>query len=153
MNRLSIETAVGIFIIIGLACMAYLAVKLGDVNLFGSERYVVKARFANITGLKEGSTVEIAGVPIGKVSKISLNNYQAFVELLINPGIKIQEDAIASIRTQGIIGDKYVNISPGGAEEYVQPNGLLTETESAVDIEELISKYIFEKKEDKKEDK
>ena len=153
MNRLSIETAVGIFIIIGLACMAYLAVKLGDVHLFGSEQYVVKARFANITGLKEGSTVEIAGVPVGKVSKISLDNYQAFVELLINPGIKIQEDSIASIRTQGIIGDKYVKISPGGAEDYIGPQGVMTETESTVDIEELVSKYIFDKKEDKKEDK
>ena len=110
---------------------------------------MVKARFTNVSGLKEGSTVEIAGVQIGKVSKISLDNYQAFVELLINPRVKIQEDAIASIRTQGIIGDKYVKISPGGAEEYIQPNGVLTETESAVDIEELISKYIFEKKDNK----
>jgi phospholipid/cholesterol/gamma-HCH transport system substrate-binding protein len=149
MNRLSIETAVGMFIIIGLACMAYLAVKLGDVHLFGTDQYMVKARFTNVSGLKEGSTVEIAGVQIGKVSKISLDNYQAFVELLINPRVKIQEDAIASIRTQGIIGDKYVKISPGGAEEYIQPNGVLTETESAVDIEELISKYIFEKKDNK----
>jgi len=149
MNRLSIETAVGMFIIIGLACMAYLAVKLGDVHLFGTDQYLVKARFTDVSGLKEGSTVEIAGVQIGKVSKISLNNYQAFVELLINPRVKIQDDAIASIRTQGIIGDKYVKISPGGAEEYIQPNGILTETESAVDIEELISKYIFEKKDNK----
>lgn len=151
MNRISIETAVGIFIIIGLACMAYLAVKLGDINLFGTEQYVLKARFSNISGLKEGSTVEIAGVKVGKVSKISLDNYQAFVELLINPGIKIQEDAIASIRTQGIIGDKYVKIAPGGAEDYIRPQGVLTETESSVDIEELVSKYIFEKKENKKE--
>ena len=151
MNKISIETAVGIFIIIGLACMAYLAVKLGDINLFGTEQYVLKARFSNIAGLKEGSTVEIAGVKVGKVSKISLDNYQAFVELLINPGIKIQEDAIASIRTQGIIGDKYVKISPGGAEDYIRPLGVLTETESSVDIEELVSKYIFEKKENTKE--
>ncbi len=149
MNRLSIETAVGIFIVIGLACMAYLAVRLGDVHLFGTDQYMVKARFTDVSGLKEGSTVEIGGVQIGKVAKISLDNYQAFVELLINPRVKIQEDAIASIRTQGIIGDKYVKISPGGAEEYIRPNGILTETESAVDIEELISKYIFEKKENK----
>ncbi len=146
MNRLSIETAVGLFLIFGLACLAYLAVKLGDVHLFGSDRYVVKARFANVSGLKEGSSVEIAGVSVGKVSRISLDNYQAFVELLIDRGIKIQEDAIASIRTQGIIGDKYIKISPGGAEEYIPPNGVLSETESAVDIEELISKYIFEQK-------
>lgn len=147
MNRISIETAVGIFIIVGLLCLAYISIKLGDVQLFATKQYVVKARFSNISGLKEGSEVEIAGVPVGKVSKILLDSDQAVVELLINPGVKIQEDSIASIRTQGIIGDKYVKISPGGAEEYIKPNGLLSETESTVDIEELISKYIFEKKE------
>jgi len=146
MNRITIETAVGIFIIVGLLCMAYLSVKLGDVNIFGTKQYVIKARFNNIAGLREGSGVEIAGVNVGKVSKINLDNYQAIVELLINPNVKLQEDSIASIRTQGIIGDKYVKISPGGAEEYIRPNGILSETESTVDIEELISKYIFEKK-------
>jgi phospholipid/cholesterol/gamma-HCH transport system substrate-binding protein len=146
MNRISIETAVGIFIIVGLLCLAYISIKLGDVELFRTKQYVVKARFTNIAGLTEGSEVEIAGVPVGKVSKINLNNDQAVVELLINPDVKIQEDSIASIRTQGIIGDKYVKISPGGSEEYVKPNGFISDTESTVDIEELISKYIFEKK-------
>jgi phospholipid/cholesterol/gamma-HCH transport system substrate-binding protein len=146
MNRITIETAVGIFIIAGLLCLAYLSVKLGDVELFGTKQYAVKARFTNIAGLKEGSEVEIAGVTVGKVSKINLDSDLAVVELLINPDVKIQDDSIASIRTQGIIGDKYVKISPGGSEEYIKPNGLLSETESTVDIEELISKYIFEKK-------
>ena len=146
MNRITIETAVGIFIIVGLLCLAYISVKLGDVELFGTKQYAVKARFTNISGLKEGSEVEIAGVKVGKVQKITLDNYQAIVELLINPEIKIQEDSIASIRTQGIIGDKYIKISPGGAEETIKPNGMISETESTVDIEELISKYIFEKK-------
>jgi phospholipid/cholesterol/gamma-HCH transport system substrate-binding protein len=146
MNRISIETAVGIFIIVGLLCLAYVSIKLGDVELFGTKQYIVKARFTNIAGLTEGSQVEIAGVPVGKVSKINLNNDQAVVELLINPDVKIQEDSIASIRTQGLIGDKYVKISPGGSEEYVKPNGFISDTESTVDIEELISKYIFEKK-------
>jgi phospholipid/cholesterol/gamma-HCH transport system substrate-binding protein len=146
MNRISIETAVGIFIIVGLLCLAYISIKLGNVELFGTKQYMVKARFTDIAGLTEGSGVEIAGVPVGKVSKINLINDQAVVELLINPDVKIQEDSIASIRTQGIIGDKYVKISPGGSEEYVKPNGFITDTESTVDIEELISKYIFEKK-------
>ena len=147
MNKLNVETGVGLFIIAGLICLAYLSVKLGDVNLTGTKDYVVKARFSNIGGLKEGSDVEIGGVKIGKVSKISLDNYQALVDMLIIPTVKIQEDSIASIRTQGIIGDKYIKISPGGASEYLKPNGLLTETESSIDIESLISKYIFEKKE------
>jgi len=85
MNRITIETAVGIFIIVGLLCMAYLSVKLGDVNIFGTKQYVIKARFNNIAGLREGSGVEIAGVNVGKVSKINLDNYQAIVELLIKP--------------------------------------------------------------------
>jgi phospholipid/cholesterol/gamma-HCH transport system substrate-binding protein len=70
----------------------------------------------------------------------------AIVEMHIDPAIKIQEDSIASIRTKGIIGDKYIKISPGGTDELVKPNGMLTETESSIEIEELVSKYIFEKK-------
>ena len=145
MKKITVETMVGIFMIAGLICLAYISVKLGEVSLFGTSDYVVKARFANISGLKEGAEVDIAGVKVGKVSKISLNNYEALVELLIHPDIKIQEDSIASIRTQGIIGDKYIKISPGGSEEYVKPNGQIPETESAIELEELISKYIFEK--------
>jgi phospholipid/cholesterol/gamma-HCH transport system substrate-binding protein len=147
MNKASVETAVGVFLIIGLLCLAYLSVKLGDVEFFGTKQYPVKARFTNISGLKEGAGIEIAGVNVGKVSKINLEEYQAIVELLINPEVKLQEDAIASIRTQGIIGDKYIKISPGGSEDYIEPNGMLTETESTVDIEELVSKYIFQKEE------
>jgi phospholipid/cholesterol/gamma-HCH transport system substrate-binding protein len=146
MNKLSIETAVGFFLIIGLLSLAYISIKLGDVELFGTKQYPVKAKFTNVSGLKEGSEVEIAGVKVGRVSKIALDDYHAIVELLINPEVKLQDDSIASIRTQGIIGDKYIKISPGGAEEYINPNGLISETESTVDIEELISKYIFEKK-------
>lgn len=145
MKRITVETLVGIFMIAGLVCLAYISVKLGDVSLFGTNNYIVKARFANISGLKEGAEVEIAGVKVGKVSKISLDNYEARVELLIHPDVKIQDDSIASIRTQGIIGDKYIKISPGGSEEYVKPNGQIPETESAIELEELISKYIFEK--------
>lgn len=145
MKKITVETAVGIFVILGILCLAYLSVKLGDVSLFGTKQYIVKARFANISGLKEGAVVEIAGVTVGKVSKIDLDNYEANVELLIDPHVKIHDDAIASIRTQGIIGDKYVKILPGGTEEYVEADGEIIETESALDIEELISKYIFEK--------
>ncbi len=146
MKKITIETGVGFFLIIGLLCLAYLSVKLGDVNLFGTKQYTVKARFASITGLKEGSGVEIAGVTVGKVSKIHLDKYEALIELLINSGVRIQEDSIASIRTQGIIGDKYVKILPGGSEEYIKDNGEIFETESAIELEELVSKYIFDKK-------
>lgn len=145
MKRINVETGVGVFIILGLLCLGYLSVQLGDVNLFGTDEYIVKARFANVSGLKEGATVEVAGVTIGKVSTITLDDYEAAVELAINPGIKIQEDAIASIRTQGIIGDKYIKIKAGGAEEFIENNGEIIDTESAIELEELISKYVFEK--------
>lgn len=145
MRKLNIETGVGIFIIFGLLCLAYVSVKLGDVELFGSSQYTVKARFANVSGLKEGAMVEVAGVNVGKVAKIALDNYEAVVDLHIDPGVKLQEDSIASIRTQGIIGDKYIKIKTGGAPDFIGKDGEIIETESAIELEELISKYIFEK--------
>ena len=145
MKKINIETGVGIFIIIGLLSLGYLSVNLGDVKLFGSDQYPVTARFANVSGLKAGATVEVAGVEIGKVSGIILEDYEAVVGMMIDPDIKIQEDAIASIRTQGIIGDKYIKIKTGGADEFIEVNGEILETESALELEELISKYIFDK--------
>ena len=144
MKKINIETGVGIFVIVGMLCLGYLSVKLGDVSLFGTEQYVLKARFANISGLKEGSTVELAGVKIGKVAKIHLDDYEALVEMLIDPDVKLQEDTIASIRTQGIIGDKYIKIKTGGSDEIIEENREIFETESALELEELVSKYMFE---------
>ncbi len=133
--------------IVGFLAFAWLAVKLGDVNLLGDDSYRVKARFGSISGLKEGATVEIAGVPVGKVTTIVLDPeyYDAVVEMAIDQGVVLQEDAIASIRTSGIIGDRYVSILPGGSDEIVGSGGELLETESAINLEELVSKYIFEK--------
>jgi phospholipid/cholesterol/gamma-HCH transport system substrate-binding protein len=145
MKKINVETGVGIFLIAGLICLGYLSIKLGDVNLFGKDYYTVKAKFTNVSGLKEGAVVEIAGVPVGKVAKINLDDYEALVELHIDRGVKLQEDAIASIRTQGIIGDKYVKLKIGGADVLVKDGDELFETESAIELEELISKYIFEK--------
>ncbi len=145
MNKMNIETGVGIFLIAGLLCLGYLSTRLGDVDLFGTEQYKVQARFASVSGLREGAAVEVAGVPIGKVAKIHLDDYEAMVELKIDPEIKLQDDSIASIRTQGIIGDKYVKIKIGGSDEYIEKGGEILETESAIELEELVSKYIFEK--------
>ena len=145
MKKINIETGVGLLLILGFLCLAYLSVKLGDIDIFSTEQYTIKARFANISGLKKGSDVEIAGVSVGKVEKIHLDDYEALVELLISPEVQLQDDSIASIRTKGIIGDKYVKIMPGGSEEFIKPGDAITETESAIEIEELVSKYIFEK--------
>ncbi len=148
MKRFNVETGVGMFMVLSFLCFAWLAVKLGDVDLFGAKSYQVQARFGSISGLKEGASVEMAGVSIGKVSAIHLDptSYQAVVELSLPVEVKLQEDSIASVRTAGIIGDRYVNISPGGSDLLIAPGGEIIETESAINLEELVSKYIFEKK-------
>ncbi|MBI4774147.1 MAG: outer membrane lipid asymmetry maintenance protein MlaD [Deltaproteobacteria bacterium] len=146
MRKFNVETAVGTFVVAGFLCFAYLAIKLGDVHVFGREGYHVTARFSSVSGLKQGARVEIAGVVIGKVTSIRLADYQAKVDLQIEPDVTLRGDAIASIRTQGIIGDKFVKISPGGADEEIKDGGEILDTEGAISLEELISKYIFESK-------
>ncbi len=148
MKRFNIEIAVGLFMLLGFGCFGYLSVKLGDVQLFGTKRYTVQARFGSVAGLKLGASVDIAGVEVGKVTKIGLDaiSYDALIAMEIDPEVELQEDSIASIRTAGMIGDRYVSISPGGAPAVIQPGGEFVETESSINLEELISKYIFEKK-------
>lgn len=146
MQKTMLELTVGLFMIVGLVCFSYLAISVGGVDWFNNDNYQLKARFNSISGLKEGAVVEIAGVKVGKVEKITLDNeeYEAIVELSLHDGVKLQDDSIASIRTAGIIGDRYINIKPGGSEELIEAGGIIIETESAISLEELISKYIFE---------
>lgn len=146
MQKSMLELTVGMFMIVGLVCFSYLAISVGGVDWFNDKSYTLKARFVSIAGLKQGAVVEIAGVKVGKVEKITLDNgdYEAIVELSVQDGVKLQEDSIASIRTAGIIGDRYVNIKPGGSEDIIEAGGTIIETESAISLEELISKYIFE---------
>ncbi len=139
------ELAVGFFLLIGILALAYLSVKLGRLELMGGRSYSLYAEFEKAGGIKSGAVVEIAGVQIGKVKNISLDNYQALVDMSIDNYVKIQEDAIASIKTQGLIGEKYVQITPGGSDKILPNGGKITETESAIDIEELIAKYVFGK--------
>lgn len=148
MKRFNTEIAVGLFLVVGFICFVYLSVKLGEVNLLGADTYLVRARFGSISGLTEGASVEIAGVKVGKVSSIDLDkeDYEALVHLAIDRNVKLQEDSIASIRTSGIIGDRYVLITPGGADDYLGEGAEIYETESAINLEELVSKYIFESK-------
>lgn len=147
MKRYNAEIIVGLFMLIGFGCFAYLSVKLGDVDLFANDNYHVEARFGSVAGLKLGASIEIAGVNVGKVSAIGLDpvSYDALVQFEIEPNIELQEDCIASIRTAGMIGDRYVSISPGGSSQLLSEGDEIFETESAINIEELISKYIFDK--------
>ena len=145
MERTKVNVAVGIFVVLGILALGYLSIKLGRVSLFGGRGYVVTVDFPSIGGLKAGSSVEIAGVNVGQVESIGLADYQARVTLRVQSGIKLQEDAIASIKTKGLIGEKYIRISPGGSEKIIPPNGKIREVEAPVDFEELLSKYIFGK--------
>jgi phospholipid/cholesterol/gamma-HCH transport system substrate-binding protein len=140
-----VEIAVGLFMLAGVLALGYLSIRLGQVELFGARGYTVYADFPTVGGLKSGSSVEIAGVPVGRVESIRLQNFLARVALHIEPGIQLQTDAIVSIKTKGLIGEKFVQISAGGSDKLVAPGGRLTEVEAPVDIEELISKYVFGK--------
>lgn len=143
--RRGVEIGVGLFMLVGLVALAYLSVRLGQVDLFGVRGYTVYADFPTVGGLKSGAVVEIAGVPIGRVESIQLRDYEARVAMNIRNGIRLQTDATVSIKTKGLIGEKFIQIHPGGAEEVVPPDGRLTEVEAPVDLEELISKYVFGK--------
>jgi phospholipid/cholesterol/gamma-HCH transport system substrate-binding protein len=145
MERSRVNIAVGIFLVLGILGLAYLSIKLGKVSFLGGGGYVVTADFPSVGGLKAGSTVEIAGVEVGRVDAIGLADYQARVVLRIEPGVQLQEDSIASIKTKGLIGEKYIRISPGGSDKVIPPGGRLREVEAPVDFEELLSKYIFGK--------
>ena len=145
MERTRVNVAVGIFVVVGILALGYLSIKLGRVSFLGSTGYLVTVDFPGTGGLKAGSAVEIAGVEIGRVESIVLVDYQARVTVRIQSGVKLQDDAIASIKTKGLIGEKYVRISPGASEKLVGPGGKIREVEAPVDLEELISKYIFGK--------
>ena len=146
MKRTSLEMIVGVFLLAGFASFAYLAVKMGDLDLFKKESYDVSASFTSISGLKEGASLELAGVVVGKVTKIELNEdeYEAVVYMDIRKSIQLSDDSIASIRTSGIIGDKFIKLTPGGSDIFLESGDMIEETEASISIEELVSKYIFE---------
>ena len=145
MKKINLELAVGLFLLTGFFCFVYLSLQLGEVSIFAGEKnYTLVADFDSISGLKEGAILEIAGVNIGKVTKVMLGeNDLARVYLQIPNEVVIYEDTVASVRTQGIIGDKYIRIIPGGSDEILRDGDFITETESAIDVEEMVSKYIF----------
>ena len=153
MKKYAMETTVGIFVVIGLLCIGYMTVKLGNIGFLGEDTYPLFARFTSVQGLRDGSSVEMLGIDIGRVQKLTMDqkNQLAVVEFRIKRGIKIYDDSIASIKTEGLIGDRYVSIDPGGASDVLlKPGGTIIETNSPTDIQELISKYAFGDVEKKK---
>lgn len=145
MKKATVETGVGIFVLIGIICVGYLTIQLGKMELLGENYHHYHARFFSVSGLRTGATVEMAGVQIGQVDSITLDSdrYVADVRLKIQKDVKIMEDAIASVRTAGLIGDKFIQLTPGASDTYLEPNDTIIETESALDIEELIGRYVF----------
>ncbi len=145
MERHYVETAVGIFVIIGIAFVGYLTVRLGRMEWLGGDYYPVYARFQSAAGLRAGADVEIAGVLVGRVDSICLDQKRevAVVKMAVKRGVALSDDTIASVSSTGLIGDKYIRLSPGGSEQILKPGGMIINTEPSVSIEDLISRYIF----------
>lgn len=140
-----LELAVGLFVLLGLAAVVYLTLKLGAGALVGSDTYDIEARFANTGGLNTGSTVTIGGVRVGRVEEIRLDpsDYSAIVQMRVLQGVRLPTDTMASIRTSGLIGDKFIALAPGAEEDFLKPADRIIMTESAVELESLISKMAF----------
>ncbi len=139
------ETVVGIFMIVGLFFVGYMTIKLGKISLFGNDYYPLYAHFGSVSGLKVDSPVEIYGIEVGQIERLTIDKEKqtALAELRVKKDIAVYDDARATIKTSGLIGDKFVNIDPGGGGDILKPGGTITETSSPVDLEDLIGKYIF----------
>ncbi|MGH7232747.1 MAG: outer membrane lipid asymmetry maintenance protein MlaD [Nitrospiraceae bacterium] len=142
MEKAKLELIVGVFVVVGLVCLGYLSIKLGKLEIIGGHLYEVEAEFDSASGLKPGGTVEIAGVEVGRIKAILLKDDRASVRLAIHDGVKLYSDTIASVKTRGIIGEKFVGLSPGGSGEELKAGGKIRDTESGLDLEELLGQFI-----------
>jgi phospholipid/cholesterol/gamma-HCH transport system substrate-binding protein len=142
MKDTKLELIVGVFVLIGLAALAYMAIKLGKLEIIASNQRDIQAVFDSVAGLRTGAGVEVAGVQVGQVKRIALDGEHALVTLAVQPHVKVYQDAIASIKTRGLIGDKYVSLSPGGSDKELPPGGKIRDTESGVDLEAVIGEFI-----------
>ncbi len=145
MKKYAMETTVGIFLVFGLLCIGYMTVKLGHVSLLGDNTYSLFARFTTVSGLRAGSPVDMLGIEVGRVGRLTMDqkNQKVVVEMRIQKDIEVYDDAIASIKTEGLMGDMFLSIDPGGAGKLLGPGGTITETQPAVNIVDLIGKYAF----------
>jgi phospholipid/cholesterol/gamma-HCH transport system substrate-binding protein len=142
MEKAKLEFIVGVFVLIGIVCLGYLSIKLGKLELIGGNVYEVIAQFNTASGLKAGSSVEIAGVEVGRIRAITLKDDRAAVVLAVDDKVKLYTDTIASIKTRGIIGEKFLALSPGGGGDPLKPGDTIRDTESGLDLEELVSQYV-----------
>jgi len=145
MEKTKMELVVGLFVLIGIVCLGYLSIKLGKLEVIGGDLYEIEAQFTSASGLKPGATVEIAGVEVGRVKAIGLKEDRAIVKLGIDKDTKLYTDTIASIKTRGIIGEKFLALSPGGGGDPLKAGDMIRDTESGLDLEELVSQYVHGK--------
>jgi phospholipid/cholesterol/gamma-HCH transport system substrate-binding protein len=147
MKQSSVELGVGVFVLLGIICVGYLTIRLGEIEVLGDKTYMLNARFKSVTGLRAGAQVEIAGVQVGQVDSIALDpkDQMAMVRLKIKEAIVLGDDVIASVKTAGLLGDKYILLSPGGSDKILKPGDMIIETEPVLDIEGLIGKFAFGK--------
>jgi len=143
MKKFDVEIIVGLFVCLGLLCMAYTSIKLGQVDFFDTGYYSVQASFSSVTGLKKDTNIEISGVKVGKVKNIELKNYEALVTMLIDKDIEIQDDAIASIHTKGILGEQYIEILPGGSDIILKPGEAIFDTEPPFDLLSALKNFVI----------
>lgn len=137
------EIAVGLFVLAGLASVGYLSLSLGDLQIWPADRYPIRARFSSVGGLGEGAPVKLAGVPVGEVESVRLEDYTAEVKLSVRGGLELPRDTIASIRTSGLLGEAYVSLSPGAARENLGAGDYVAQTEPAIDLVEILGEYAF----------
>lgn len=146
MKKYSHETIAGVFVFLGLVFLAYMTVKIGNVTIFSDNTYALFARFKTVSGLRVGNPIEMVGIEVGKVVGFSMDQEKqvAVLELKIRNDVKVYDDAIASIKTAGLLGDKYVSIDPGGGTgKVLKPGDFIIDTVHSVDLQELIGKYAF----------
>jgi len=142
MKKAYLEFVVGLFVAIGIGCLAWSSIKLARKEFFARDGYEVQAAFSNGSGLCPGTPVVIAGVQIGRVRSVGLEDYEARVRMVIQRGVVLQKDTIASIKTKGLIGEKYIELTPGASEICLKPGGTILDTQPAMDLEAMIGKYI-----------
>lgn len=147
MNKRSIEILVGLFVLLGAAGLLFLALKAANLASFtnGGESYTVQARFDNIGGLKARAPVRSAGVNVGRVTSVTLDSqtYQGVVTMEISKGVLFPRDSSAKILTSGLLGDQYIGLEPGGDERNLAAGDVITQTQSAVVLENLIGQFLF----------
>lgn len=148
MGKKGIETLVGMFVLLGLAALTFVALKAANLATFGSrDSYTLQARFDNIGGLKPRAPVRSAGVTVGRVTSIRLDpkTYQGLVTLEVDREVQFPKDSSARILTSGLLGDQYIGLEAGGEEKNLAPGDTIKQTQSAVVLESLISQFLFNK--------